>query len=121
MKLWKYSGTLLSATGVIHIIVAMISGWSVYKELVFDGLINSIGSNIQRGFSFWFLLIGVLLIMFGQSLQYYIKKEQTPAPLFLGYALLILSVLGCLIVPISGFWFFIPQALIIILAKRNMK
>lgn len=119
MKLWKYSGILLSATGIIHTIVAITQEWNIYKELLFDGLINSIENNMHKALSFWFLTIGVILIMFGQSLQYYINKEQKPAPLFLGYSLLVFSILGCFVVPISGFWLFIPQALIIILTKRK--
>lgn len=119
MKLWKYSGILLSATGIIHTIVAITQEWDIYKELFFDGLINSIGNNVHKALSFWFFTIGIILIMFGQSLQYYINKEQKPAPLSLGYSLLVFSILGCFIVPVSGFWLFIPQASIIIFAKGN--
>lgn len=119
MKYWKYSGMLLSATGIIHIIVAITQEWNIYKELFFDGLINSIGDNPQKALSFWFFIIGIILIVFGQTLQYYINKEQMPAPLFLGYSLFVFSIVGCFIVPLSGFWLFIPQALIIIFAKRK--
>ena len=41
---------------------------------------------------------------FGGTLQYYIRKEQKPVPLFVGYILL----------PLSSFWLLIPQALIMI-------
>lgn len=121
LEFWKHSGTLLAATGVLHILVAVTKEWYVYHEILVDGLIDSIGNDTQKALAFWFLIIGVILILFGQSLQYYIRNVQMPAPLFLGYALLIFSVLGCLIVPISGFWLFIPQALIILLAKRDPK
>lgn len=119
MKLWKYSGMFLSATGIIHMLVALTKEWNVYKEFFCDGLIDSIGNNIEKALSFWFFIIGILLIMFGQTLHHYIKKEQVPAPLFLGYTLLIFSVLGCFIMPVSGFWLFLPQALVIILANRD--
>lgn len=119
MRLWKYSGMLLSATGMIHTVVALTQEWRVYKALFSDGLFDSIGNDMQKALAFWFFIIGIILIMFGQSLQYYINKEQMPAPLFLGYALLIFSVLGCFIMPVSGFWLFIPQALIIVFAKRK--
>lgn len=55
----------------------------------------------------------------GQTLQYYIKKEQKPAPLFLGYCILVFAVVGCIIEPISVFWLFLPQALVIIAANRK--
>ncbi len=119
MKLWKYSGMFLSATGMIHTVVALTQEWRVYKAVFSDGLFDSIGNDMQKALAFWFFIIGIILIMFGQSLQYYINKEQMPAPLFLGYALLIFSVLGCFIMPVSGFWLFIPQALIIVFAKRK--
>ena len=119
MKLWKYSGTILSLTGGIHVAFAIIQNWNIYKVFFSDGLVNPIGNDIQKGLSFWFMLVGVLLILFGQTLQYYIKREGRPAPLFLGYALLVFSVAGCVVIPLSGFWFFIPQALIILLARRK--
>ena len=49
----------------------------------------------------------------------YIKKEQKPAPLVLGYCILAFAVVGCIIEPISGFWLFLPQALVIIAANRK--
>lgn len=119
MKLWKYSGTILSLTGVIHVVFAIIQNWNVYKAFFSAGFVNPIGNDIQKELSFWFMLVGILLILFGQTLQYYIKREGLPAPLFLGYALLVFSVVGCIIIPFSGFWLFIPQALIILFAKRG--
>lgn len=119
MRIWKYSGTFLSATGIIHTLYALISRWEPYKAIICDGFINSVGENVERDSALWFMVCGIFLIIFGQTLQYYIKKEQKPAPLFFGYSLLILSVLGCIAVPVSGFWLFIPQALIVILAKRK--
>lgn len=104
---------------MIHTVVALTQEWRVYKAVFSDGLFDSIGNDMQKALAFWFFIIGIILIMFGQSLQYYINKEQMPAPLFLGYALLIFSVLGCFIMPVSGFWLFIPQALIIVFAKRK--
>ena len=50
---------------------------------------------------------------FGGTLQYYIRKEQKPVPLFLGYSLL-LVVVGYILLPLSSFWLLIPQALIMI-------
>jgi hypothetical protein len=119
VKLWKYSGIFLLATGILHSIVAVLLGiedlWAILRE----GLLDAVGEDASRGLAFWFLICGIALIFLGQVLHYYIKKEQKPAPLFLGYYLLALSVAGCIIVPVSGFWLFIPQAVIIIFAKRE--
>lgn len=119
MKLWKYSGIYLWATGVIHLIFGLVSGWSNYMPMLRDGLVNSVGSDFERGFILWFLVCGVMLLMLGTLLQHYIKATGRPAPMFLGISLLVFSAVGCLIEPVSGFWLFIPQAIIIIAANRR--
>lgn len=121
MKLWKYSGTLLCATGGIHTILALFLGKDAFVDMIKEGVINTTGNNYNRAFALWFLVCGIILIFWGQSLQYYIKKEQKPAPLFLGYSILVFAVLGCIIEPISGFWLFLPQALIIIIGNKKCK
>lgn len=52
MKLWKYSGTLLTATGVIHTIYALFLGKEAFTEMLNNGLIDSIGENHNLGFAF---------------------------------------------------------------------
>ena len=45
MKLWKYSGTFLTATGIIHTIYALFIGKDAFSEMLRNGLVNSIGEN----------------------------------------------------------------------------
>ena len=119
MKIGKYSGLFLVMTGILHTIIALLLNWKVYLDIIADGLINSIGREYDRAFAFWFLICGVLIIFFGQTLHYYQRRTQTPAPLFLGYSMLIFAIVGCVIHPASGFWLFLPQALIIIIANKK--
>ena len=119
MKLWKYSGTFLVITGIIHTVYALLLGKEDFTDMIKDGLINSTDDSYSRAFSLWFLVCGIILILWGLTLQYYIRKEQKPAPLFLGYFILLFTIIGCIVEPISGFWLFLPQALIIIYS--NMK
>ena len=119
-KLWEYSGIFLLATGIIHSLVGIAMCKNELWSIVKDGLFNAAKEgDFATGLAFWFLVCGVIIIFFGHVLHYYIKKEQKPAPKFLGYYLLGMSVIGCIIMPMSGFWLFIPQALIILFAKRN--
>lgn len=121
IQFWKYSGTLLVITGVIHTLYAFFLGKDAFAEIINDGLINVTGEILSRAFALWFLVCGIILILWGQTLQYYIKKEQKPAPLFLGYCILVFAVVGCIVEPISGFWLFLPQALVIIASNRKRK
>ena len=61
MKLWKYSGTFLTATGIIHTIYALFIGKDAFSEMLRNGLVNSIGENYSQGFAFWFLICGVMI------------------------------------------------------------
>jgi hypothetical protein len=120
VKGWKYSGIFLIATGILHSVVGIVLSkddlWAIIKE----GLFNTVkDDDFSRGLAFWFLVCGVIIIILGHVLHYYIKREQKPAPVFLGYYLLGISVIGCIVIPVSGFWLFIPQALIILFARRN--
>ena len=121
IQFWKYSGTFLVITGVIHTLYALVLGKDAFAEIINDGVINVTSEILSRAFALWFLVCGIILILWGQTLQYYIKKEQKPAPLFLGYCILAFAVVGCIVEPISGFWLFLPQALIIIAANRKRK
>ena len=47
-------------------------------------------------------------------MQDYLSTIQKPLPKTLGYYLLALAVVGCAVMPVSGIWLAIPQALIII-------
>lgn len=120
MKLWKYSGTLLIGTGILHTLVAVIIYNDIFIEIIQSGIINTVNSYLPRKLAFWFLLCGVFIILWGLTMHYYIKKTQAPVPRFIGWILLAISVITCLFVPISGAWLFIPQALIIISAKEDI-
>ena len=119
VKIWKYSGIFLIVTGIIHscAVGAMFSNvlWVMIKE----GLLNSVGEDFTRGCAFWSFFFGIMLILLGYVMHYYVKKEQKPAPVFWGYWLLGLGVIGCIIMPVSGFWLVIPQAFIILFTKRK--
>jgi hypothetical protein len=119
-KLWKYSGVFLLATGILHSFVGIAMSKNELWGIVKDGLFNvAKEGDLATGLAFWFLVCGIIIIFFGHTLHHYIKKEQKPAPKFLGCYLLGMSVIGCIIMPVSGFWLFIPQALIIIFAKSK--
>jgi len=120
VKFWKYSGILLVATGILHSVVGIAMGKEYLWGIIKAGLINTAkDDDFATGVAFWFLICGIFIIILGQALHYYIKKERQPAPNLLGYWLLGLGITGCIIMPASGFWLFIPQALIILFAKRS--
>ena len=87
--------------------------WDMWRDIIMDGFAASIGNDAERAYAFVFFVGGILLLL-GGTLQYYIRKEQKPVPLFLGYSLLLVSVVGYILLPLSSFWLLIPQELIMI-------
>ncbi|MBB4037220.1 hypothetical protein GGR21_003137 [Dysgonomonas hofstadii] len=117
MKIWRYSGILFIATGLLHTIVAILLGAGTYMQMIKQGLFDSVNDDFEKGFAFWFLICGLLIMMLGFLAHAFIKQTGKPLPVLLGYILLAVTILGCIVEPVSGFWLFLPQALIIILAK----
>ena len=121
VKIWKYSGIFLIATGILHTLVAIALGKEAFLKIMKEGLYNVTSLDYPREFAIWFFICGIFVILLGQVVHYYIKKEQKPAPLSFGYSLLIFTIFGCIVEPGSGFWLFLPQALIIIVANKREK
>lgn len=118
MKAWKFSGHLLIGTGILHNTIGLFIGWDVLKAIFESGVVNSINNEMDRNAVFWFLFSGFMMMLFGQLITDYIKENTKPISKSLGVYLLLLTVIGCIMMPVSGFWLVLPQALIIIFASR---
>lgn len=119
MNLSKNSGNLLIATGVIHNVIGFIMGKEVLTQIVDSGFINSVNSEMDRNAVFWFLFSGFMMMILGKLMQDYVSEYQKPLPVSLGYYLLIITVIGCVVMPVSGFWIVLPQAIIIIAGRKK--
>jgi len=119
MNISKHSGTLLITTGVLHLCIVLVLYKEIYMQIISDGLFNTIGNNPTRAAAIWNLTVGIILILWGITLQQYQNKTKKPAPVSIGYGLLAFSVILCIIMPQSGAWLFLPQAIIILFAKRK--
>jgi hypothetical protein len=143
-EFWRYSGTFLILTGVIHVLFGVYFGWDVITGIFHDGLFNTIFENSSRidamsnhylnvlaGFEgvqelqrfglYWFMVTGFFWVAAGQLGNRIIEIENKPLPLSFGYFLLVYTVIACSILPVQGSWLFLPQALIIISANRKIK
>lgn len=121
------SGWLLIATGVLHQVVGVLGGLGIgeelggrnlFAEVVRGGVVDSIGSDFARMAWFWFLITGFLLLMLG-GLARQIERRGEPLPASLGWQLGMLSIVGAALIPASGFWLLIPQAVWIVLRARK--
>lgn len=98
-----------------HTAVGIAFFGSVYRELLASGLYNSITSE-KAGLAVWFALFGVVLFVAGMLLSA-LESSNSVIPRSVGVSLLLLTVLGVVLMPVSGFWLMIPAILAILMKK----
>ncbi|MEM7734246.1 MAG: DUF6463 family protein [Deinococcota bacterium] len=107
----KLSAYLLIATGILHNTIGLIFGAGVLADIVRAGLFNTISPpNYDREAIFWFLFAGFAMMLWGALLFHL-----THVPKVFGISLLALCILGVIMMPASGFWLVIPQAIYMLL------
>ena len=117
MKRWI--GRWLIGISIFHSVVA---GLIFGKDLVAvarRGEFHTIGSDPTAGAAIWFLLFGVLLFVCGLVIDALEQASPRPLPKTIGWSLLALSLMGVMIMPLSGFWLAFPPAIAIIAARSR--
>lgn len=106
MKIRPWIGKSVVTIGIFHSIFGVIAFKSVLGELVREGLLNTVDIQPDRNAAFWFLFAGFALLIIG-GLMDWIERKYLPLPSLLRTAFLFITVVGCLIMPKSGFWLLI--------------
>lgn len=112
----KRSAYLLIATGILHNLIGVGFGFQVLTDMLREGLFNTTQMRFDREAIFWFLFSGFAMMLWGALLT---KLERIPV--IFSSNLLALSLLGVFIMPASGFWLVIPQALYMLWQERSGK
>ncbi len=102
----KRSGQWLIATGILHNAVGVGMGFDILKKIAWSGFFNAVDPHFDRMAIFWFLFSGFAIMMWGQLLL-----SMTTIPRGFAWSLLALSLVGVVMMPASGFWLVLPQAL----------
>jgi hypothetical protein len=118
MNFSKNIGNLLIATGILHNVIGFVMGWSVLTEIIKSGFINSINEQMDRNAIFWFLFGGFMMIILGKLVQDCLDRD-VQLPRWLGVSLLVLSLTGGIMMPASGFWLVVPQALLMMNVRKK--
>ena len=117
MRPARLSGYLLIITGSLHTLFGLVSGYPWLGEMVRDGVIGAADASTERQYLVWFLTSGVGLILMGVLALGY--REALSGGF--GWGLLALSLVGVILLPTSGFWLLIPQALfVLVTASRTV-
>lgn len=100
-----------------HTVVASVFFGATYRELAADGLYNAVRSA-KTGMAVWFALFGLLLFILGMLIST-MEKHELPVSTSIGVALLLLTMLGVVLMPVSGFWLMFPAVFAIFYARTS--
>jgi len=111
-------GKWLFAVGVIHLLFGVFFMHTTLAVLWSEGLLNTVNGQPPREAVFWFLCTGIMLLMVGVLVDQ-MEREALAIPLFITWLFAALTVIGVVVMPISGIWLLIPPAVGIVFRRRK--
>lgn len=112
----RLSGPLLMATGVLDLLYVLVFHFRQLAAIAGDGFFGAVEfdpSQLDRETAFWHLTFGAMVVILG-GLVHWTQSRTGTLPSFLGCSLLALGLFGAILVPVSGFWLVLPQAVIML-------
>ncbi|EST54231.1 hypothetical protein T458_12760 [Brevibacillus panacihumi W25] len=107
----RHVGLTLMLTGLFHNILGLVGFMTQLQPMVAEGLWDTVGNGQwDRATAFWFLMLGFMLILFGYTVDWLMKKKGIAPPVSLGWMLFAFCLIGVIVMPTSGFWLGLPQA-----------
>ncbi|MCF6226302.1 MAG: DUF6463 family protein [Xanthomonadales bacterium] len=117
MKTWISKWLIFVAAG--HTVVGIILFGDTYREMITNGLLSSVNS-LETALASWFLLFGFLLFIASLLIAVIEKDDALEIPKLIGVMLLILTTIGVVLMPASGFWLVYPAAIAILVKKQKV-
>jgi len=120
----RLCGPLLMATGVLHLLMGILVLYSrPLADIARDGFFGAVepqtlASTFDREAAVWFVMFGLLTLILG-GLVHWAQARTGFLPAFLGWSVLLLSLVGLILMPLSGFWVVLPPAVMMILVSRR--
>jgi len=90
---------------------------AIAQDGFFDA-VEIIPAQFDRETAFWHLVFGATVLILG-ALVHWTQARTGTLPAFLGWSLLALGFLGAALMPVSGFWAVLPQAVLMLVVARR--
>ncbi|MCI4669553.1 MAG: DUF6463 family protein [Bacteroidia bacterium] len=101
MKNWI--GKTIIGIGLIHTAFGMVVFWSIFAEILNEGLFNTVNQQPIREAFYWFEFFGLVLMILGALINW-MEFKQEAIPGFLKWSLLGMSAVMVFIQPVTGAW-----------------
>jgi hypothetical protein len=111
------AGWIIGA-GVLHSALFLWLGRRLLGDIAGEGFWDAIRPIQERKVLFWALLAGVFFLLLGQ-LALWVARQGKTLPAFLGWQLLVITLVSGILVPVSGAWLFAVPGILILLGARE--
>ncbi|UOQ71804.1 DUF6463 family protein [Hymenobacter cellulosilyticus] len=101
MKRWI--GRTLLGIGLLHTVFAIVVFSPIWAALVREGLLNTVNQQPLREAAYWFLFFGFVVLLLGALIDW-CEAQGSRLPVFLGWGLLAMTIVGVVVMPVSGMW-----------------
>ncbi len=118
MKTWISKWLIFVSTG--HTVVGFLLFGNIYMEMFLNGLFKTVDSESTAAAA-WYLLFGLLLFIVSFLIFIIEKNDALEVPNSIGIALFMLTTLGVILMPASGFWLVYPAAIGIVLKNKKQR
>ncbi len=109
-RIWM--GRWLVAVAICHNVVGLALGGEVLLGLVERGVFNTVSDDDPlTGMVVWFMLFGVLLALLGMAVHAMERSGQLQGARAIGVGTALMTLLGVVLMPVSGFWLAFPPAI----------
>ena len=113
-------GRWLLWVAALHTIVAGIFFGKVFLGVMQRGVFNAVGRDPLTSAAVWFLLFGAGLALLGMAINALEQSENFASARALGLGTALLTLLGIVLMPMSGFWLAIPPAIGLLRIKPSV-
>lgn len=108
-KIWI--GRWMIFVAIAHTIVGFALLGHILMRMLERGVWNSVGSDMGANVATWFMLCGAVLALLGMAVSALERSSDFRSARALGIGTLMLTVLGVVLMPLSGFWLCFPPAI----------
>lgn len=115
----RWMGKAILAISILHTIFAFVAFRGPFLEILADGFFNAIGPDPMRAASAWFFFAGMFMASTGIAVYLFEKHGLSNELKPLGIFLLLATVLGIVMMPVSGFWLLLVPAIAMIWNDRR--
>ena len=108
-KIWI--GRWLIVVAILHTLFAIVAFGKIFRNIAQRGVFNTVGNDPMTAAAVWFLLFGAALALMGMAIHTLEQHDNFTSARTIGIGTLLLTILGIVLMPVSGFWLALPAAI----------